>query len=172
MLVVQSGIPIDNFTVFGTISHEIHRKRRAAISFLFSKAAVAISEPLIYRNVDLLFQRMYSQITATGSTEMRTNYLAFATDNLADHCFGRSTDFLLNENEATGWKRTINAVAILTPLAKQFPFIIPMALRLPTKPLELAVPDLARIVKLRRVTCPFNLTVWTRSLHVPRTENG
>ncbi|KAK8115745.1 hypothetical protein PG984_012247 [Apiospora sp. TS-2023a] len=148
---VISSILLKTHVVFGTISSEIHRRRRNAISSIFAKSTVAMSEELMYKNVDLLLQRMHSQIKATGSTEMRTNYLALATDILSDHCLGQSTDFLLDDQEATKWRKTINAIATLTPLAKQFPFIIPFALRLPLWPLEMVVPDLARIVRLRRV---------------------
>lgn len=82
---------------------------------------------------------------------MRTDILALATGVLSDHCFGQSTDFLLDEHGATKWRKTINAIANLTPLAKQFPFINPFALRLPLWPLGIVVPDLVRTVRLLRV---------------------
>lgn len=83
---------------------------------------------------------------------MRKIYLAFTTDNLSDHCFGRSTELLLDDQRALEWQRTIKAVATLTPLAKQFPWLIPLALKCPLRPLQKIVPDLARIVKARRVS--------------------
>ncbi|GAP93176.1 putative cytochrome P450 [Rosellinia necatrix] len=135
---------------FGTLMHSTHRRRRAAISPLFSKGACAASECTIYDNVDRMLERIDHQIRATGSAEMRKIYLAFTTDTLSEHCFGRSTGLLLDDQAAVEWQRTIKAVAILTPLAKQFPWVIPLALKCPLRPLQLIVPDLARIVKARR----------------------
>jgi hypothetical protein len=60
-------------------------------------------------------------------------------------------DLLEDEKKARGWKSTIHAIALLTPLIKQFTWVIPIALMLPVRPLELAVPDIARVVRLRRV---------------------
>lgn len=138
-------------TAFGTLAHETHRRRRATISPLFSKSACAASESSIYKNVDLLLAHIDDQICKTGSVEMRKVYLAFTTDTLSAHCFGKSTRLLQDDQAALEWQRTIKAVAILTPLAKQFPWIIPLALKCPLWPLQMIVPDLARIVKARRV---------------------
>lgn len=149
---------IDALTAFGTLLHDTHRRRRATISPLFSKGACAASESSIYRNVELLLARIDDQIRTTGSAEMRRNYLALTTDTLSDHCFGRSTGLLLDEQAATEWQNTIKAVAFLTPLAKQFPWIIPLALKCPLEPLQMVVPDLARIVKARRV----NTTIYSK----------
>lgn len=118
---------------------------------MFSKGAAASSEDIIYDNADLLVRRVERQIKTTGFSEMRTNYLAFSTDTLADHCFAQNFSLLSDDDKAVNWKRTIRAVAILTPLVKQFTWIIPTALKIPIRPLEMVVPDLARIVKLRRV---------------------
>lgn len=138
--------------MFGTIHHDIHRKRRNAMGAVFSKGAAAASEDMIYSNAELLLQRVQDQIKTNGSAEMRTNFLAFSTDTLSHHCFGHNINLLVDDDKAVGWKRTIRAIAILTPLAKQFPWIIPLALKSPIAPLQMMVPDLARIVKLRRVS--------------------
>ncbi|KAI3324236.1 cytochrome P450 [Xylariaceae sp. AK1471] len=136
--------------VFGTVPHSIHRKRRAAVSPLFSKVSVAASETTIYENVDRMLASILRQISSNGYAEMRMNFLAFSTDTLAEHAFGETLDLLRNEDKAKNWQNTIKAVAYLTPIVKQFPWVIPVALKLPVRPLELIVPDLARIVRLRR----------------------
>ena len=125
---------------------------------MFSKGAAAGSEDIIYDNADLLVHRVGRQIKTNGFSEMRTNFLAFSTDTLADHCFAQNFSLLSDDDKAVNWKKTIRAVAMLTPLVKQFTWIIPAALKLPLCPLEMVVPDLARIVKLRRV--------WLRLQHM------
>lgn len=137
---------------FGTVSHSIHRKRRAAINPLFSKNTVAASEILIYEQVDSLLGRIHGQINQHGSAEMRTNYLAFATDVVTSYCFEQPTHLLANEKEAEDWKSTIGTVASLTPVIKQFGWILPLALRLPVRLVEALNSDLVRVIKLRSVS--------------------
>ncbi|KAK5999201.1 Cytochrome P450 monooxygenase hepH [Cladobotryum mycophilum] len=136
--------------VFGTVHHDIHRRRRTAISSLFSKAAVATSESIIHRNTNLLLKNIEKQITQTGSAELRKTYLALATDNIIDYCFDESLNLLGSDERATAWKKTIDAVACLNPVVRQFNWMIPLAMYLPLSLLEILHPDMTRIVKLRR----------------------
>lgn len=156
-LFIFHWLNVDSLSAFGTLLHDTHRRRRATINPLFSKGSCAASESAIYDNVELLFARIDDQIKHTGSAEMRQNYLAFTTDTLSEHCFGATSGLLLNDQAAHEWQKTIKAVATLTPLAKQFPWIIPLALKCPLKPLQSIVPNLARIVKARRVRYQANV---------------
>jgi hypothetical protein len=128
---------------------------------MFSKRAVNNAESMIQQKVDLLCERLQKQLANCGIAELRRNYLALTTDTLSCYAFEESLDLLNNEQGAFDWQRTIKAVAILTPLARQFTWIIPLALKLPILPLKLAVPDLARIVMLHRV-CDSSLTIPTQ----------
>lgn len=143
----MTGTPLG---IFGTISHDTHRKRRAAISNFFSKSAVASNENVIHEKIERLGARLQQQLSENGSAEMRANFLAMTTDALCSHAFGRSMDLLGDEVRSRNWHQTIKAIAILTPLIKQFPWIIPVALKLPLVLLRMTVPRLARIVALRR----------------------
>lgn len=143
----MTGTP---YGVFGTIDHEVHRKRRAAISPFFSKNTVNAAQPMIDRNMNLLSEKLRQSLADGGVVEMHKTYLAMTTDTLCDHTFGESLDLLKEDKKAEEWKRTIKAVAVLTPLIKQFTWIIPLALKLPLRPLQMVVPDLARIVALHR----------------------
>ncbi|KAK7738498.1 hypothetical protein SLS53_006017 [Cytospora paraplurivora] len=91
------------------------------------------------------------QIKRDGCAEMRLNWLAFNLDTLADCFFDRGMDLLLNEDQARSWSKTVGAVAVSTPFAKQFPWFIPMASKLPTRILEIMVPEIARILRLRQI---------------------
>lgn len=110
---------------------------------------------MIHAKAERLVSRLQEQFEKYGFAEMRANYLATTTDALCLHAFGGSMDLLENEQRSKNWQQTIKAVAVLTPLVKQFTWIIPVALSLPLAPLRLVVPDLARIVALHRV-CHFD----------------
>ena len=102
--------------------------------------------------MNLLDQRLRRDLANGGVVELRKTYLAMTTDTLAGHAFHKSLDLLKDDRKANEWMRTIHAVTILTPIIKQFTWIIPLALKLPLGPLRAIVPDLARIVALRRVS--------------------
>ncbi|CAO1606115.1 hypothetical protein XANCAGTX0491_009615 [Xanthoria calcicola] len=135
--------------IFGTVSHEVHRKRRAALGPFFSKAAVATSEEIIYAKVNTLSRLLKEKAATGGIIELRQTFLALTTDTLSRHTFDRSSDLLSNEQAAAEWLRTVKSIAGLTPLVKQYTWIIPLALKSPLAPLRAIVPDLARIVALR-----------------------
>ncbi|KAL8765571.1 MAG: hypothetical protein Q9209_007402 [Squamulea sp. 1 TL-2023] len=134
---------------FGTVSHEVHRRRRAAIGPFFSKATVATSESMIYDKANILSQLLRKKMTTDGVVELRQTFLALTTDTLSHHAFDQPSNLLSNEQAAVDWMRTVKAIAYLTPLIKQFTWIIPLALKIPLTPLRAVVPDLARIVALR-----------------------
>lgn len=135
----------------GTIDHHVHRKRRAAITPIFSKTIVASAEPIIHEKVELLGERLKAQFANAGIMELRRNYLAMTTDIICQHAFDMSLNMLQNDQAAKDWQNTINAVVTLTPWIKQFTWIIPAALRLPLVLLQMVVPAIARLVVLRRV---------------------
>ncbi|KAI9760261.1 MAG: hypothetical protein M4579_001775 [Chaenotheca gracillima] len=65
---------------FGTVSHELHRKRRAALSTYFSKRAVTNLEPFLRTQVDLLCDSLRESLTQDEVVDMRITLLGFATD--------------------------------------------------------------------------------------------
>lgn len=106
---------------------------------------------MIHGKMRLLCRRLKETLADGGVVELRKTYLAITTDTLSGHAFQKSHGLLEEDRKADDWKKTIKAVAILTPLIKQFTWIIPLALKLPLGPLQMVVPDLARIVALHRV---------------------
>jgi hypothetical protein len=138
--------------VFGTIKHDVHRRRRAAINHFFSKNAINNVEPMIQEMTSRLCETFSDAAVVGNQLEMRSQYLAITTDVVCQHTFQRNLGLLQDTKRAQGWKDTIGAIAILTPLAKQFTWIIPMALKVPVALLNTVVPSLGRIVQLHRVS--------------------
>lgn len=144
-------------TVFGTVDHQVHRKRRAAISAFFAKRAVSEIEPWIHERTETLCATMRRQQDRDGSIELRVNFLAMTTDMIAAHALNGSnpqnTLHLLHDDEkAREWQKTIAALAMLTPLVKQAPWLIPVALKLSVGFWMTIAPSLGRIVRLNRVS--------------------
>ncbi|KAL5115780.1 hypothetical protein ACEQ8H_006275 [Pleosporales sp. CAS-2024a] len=136
--------------VFGTVKHDVHRKRRAAINHFFSKNAINNVEPMIQEMTSRLCDNFSRAADSDSELELRSQFLAVTTDVVCQHTFQRNLGLLHSTKQAHAWKETIGAVAILTPLAKQFTWIIPMALKVPVGLLNAVVPSLGRIVQLHR----------------------
>lgn len=139
------------------MDHAIHRRRRTAISSFFSARAIKDIEPWIHDKVDLLCKSMLSQQERDGHVEMRVNFLAMTTDMVAAHTLSGSRpqkvlELLNSESDARGWQKTIAAVALLTPIVKQAPWLIPFALRLSASFWMTVAPPLGRIVLLHKVS--------------------
>ncbi|KAI4212437.1 MAG: hypothetical protein LQ351_004870 [Letrouitia transgressa] len=117
--------------------------------------AIKDIEPWIHDKVDLLCKSMLSQQERDGHVEMRVNFLAMTTDMVAAHTLSGSRpqkvlELLNSESDARGWQKTIAAVALLTPIVKQAPWLIPFALRLSASFWMTVAPPLGRIVLLHK----------------------
>jgi len=154
---MNGRLPLNSRSVFGTVEHDVHRKRRGAISAFFSKRAVNDIEPWIHDKTEQLCANMRQQQKRDGSVELRSNFLAMTTDMIAAHALNGSNpqktlNLLQDERKALEWQKTIAAVALLTPICKQIPWLIPMALKLPVGFWMSIAPPLGRIVRLNRVS--------------------
>ncbi|KAL8745009.1 MAG: hypothetical protein Q9190_002823 [Brigantiaea leucoxantha] len=139
-----------NLGPFGTIEHDIHRKRRAANSRILSISAVTSAESLIKDQVEHLSKNFQGCYKKGQILELRTRFLAFTTDTVALHALGESMGLQDDDLQAEEWNRTIRAVAKLTSLVKQFPWIINLFKKLPLGMLQRLAPDLARILQLHQ----------------------
>ncbi|KAI1743354.1 putative cytochrome P450 [Xylaria scruposa] len=134
--------------IFGTVSHELHRLRRAAINPLFSKSGAVTAVPMIYKHSEKLLARIKTQIAHVGFAEMRANFLAFATDNVSLYSTGKSRGLLDDENLAAQWKKAIGNLAEWTLIARHFSYLIPIVLEMPMALIKFILPDFSRIVEL------------------------
>lgn len=94
----------------------------------------------------------------SGSAELLVNYLAAAIDTLSSHVLDKSLDLLHNDLKAMNWHITTNTIALLTPLVKQYTFILPVALKIPVPFLQFVWPALARVVAFNNVSLAFQCT--------------
>ena len=148
---------LTRFAGLGTIKHDQHRKRRAAYSSYFSKAAVVAAEPTIHSYMDVLGRKLEKAMAENSAVELRTLYLAIASDAFFTHAFKKPLDLVKNDQAAEDWRRTIDSTAAMTPLTKQLYWVIPLAMKIPQQWLKNLSPDMACILALRSVSDQFLL---------------
>jgi hypothetical protein len=115
---------------------------------------VDLIEPVLQEFVGRLSQNFLLASRQSQEIELGRAYLAMTTDVVCQHTLGKSLGFSENQAATDAWKKTMRAVAGLTPIAKQFPWMIPLALNMPSKLLRSLAPDLDRVVELHRVGLP------------------
>ena len=131
-------------STFSTIHHEVHRRRRAALSSHFSKRTIAQTEPLLQEHVNLLSEILRKSLAGDEVVDLHLCFLAFALDTVVSHLFDFSLCLLKKPQEASRWKSTMAATAELTPFMRQFSWLSKAVNRLPSTMVGWFSPVLAR----------------------------
>lgn len=140
--------------IFGTIDHDTHRRRRGAISSFFSKKSVASHEPLIHSKVELLCDVFEETMRKSEAINIRVPLLAYTTDFYCAHALGNSGDMnlLKDMRKAQAWRDSILGILHLTPIARQFSWVVPAAVELPMWLIRLVSSDMALVIQVLRVS--------------------
>lgn len=138
--------------MFGTSAHNTHRRRRAALNPLFSKACAAAAEGLIYDKLDLLIKRIDTQIARDGYSDMRTAFLCFTTDVVAEYSLGQSFSLLQDETKGKEWNDSIMALKQTIPYTRQFNWIIPLSQKIPISIMKVVSIDMSRVAGMHHVS--------------------
>lgn len=139
--------------VFGTVDHDVHRKRRGAISNFFSKKSVVSNEPLINEKVELMCDVFESVMRKGDVINIRVALLAYTTDFYTAHALGESGDMnLLKDMErAKIWRDSVTGLLHLTYIVRQFPWIVPFVVELPMWLVRLISSDMTLVMQVLRV---------------------
>ncbi|KAF7952621.1 uncharacterized protein EAE97_002118 [Botrytis byssoidea] len=140
----MAGAPLGTF---GTVEHDVHRKRRAANSHLLSTRAISDAQPLILDQVRILSDQFERYLSTKEIIDLRVTFLAFTTDTITRYALGEMKNLQENKTLAVDWSATIRAVARITPLMKQFPWMMTVALYIPINILRFFMPELFRLVQ-------------------------
>jgi hypothetical protein len=103
--------------------------------------------------VGCLCQEFLTASIEERAVELGRSYLAMTIDAICQHTLGKNPEFLMNQQQAYDWKKTVLAVANITPFAKQVTWIVPLALKTPVTILKRLVPNLSRVVELHQASC-------------------
>ncbi|ORX95688.1 cytochrome P450 [Clohesyomyces aquaticus] len=138
--------------IFGTIDHQTHRKRRAAISGYFSKQSIMQDQGIVDEKIELLCD-IFSKAKRDGKElNIRVPLLALGTDVFCQHTLGSqgSMDLLKDWDRAVTWRKSIIALLHWTPIVRQFSWVMPFAVELPMWIIKAANKELALVVSIFR----------------------
>ncbi|KAI9806985.1 MAG: hypothetical protein M1833_002643 [Piccolia ochrophora] len=140
----------DGGSGFSTVPHELHRRRRAALSPFFSKRSVHRVEPLIQKAVDNLCTRL-SEFQELGEpVHLGYGWSAFTADVITDYSFGKSFDLLKTPDLGTGFYDMIMAPSELTHLIKQFGWLFPVLEMMPHWFVARTNPPIMALIKIQQ----------------------
>ena len=117
-----------------TISHELHRNRRAALNPCFSKASTRRLEPTILDTFNNLLRRLNACAKSGEIMPFSAPYKAATSDIITLYCFGVSTNFLTRQDyntpfldavaESFGLAWWLTHIAWLGPLLYSIPVTV------------------------------------------------
>ncbi len=106
-----------------TISHEVHRTRRAAVAKYFSTANVARLEPLIQSCVSKLISRLDEHRRQGKIADLSNAYRCLATDIITEYALPRSRLMLDSPNFAADYNRVLRNFAHIATWNRHVPII-------------------------------------------------
>ncbi|KAK3307386.1 cytochrome P450 [Chaetomium strumarium] len=139
---LRTGIP-DSIT--GTIDHDVHRRRRNAISGFFSVASIRRLEPIIAEHMERMFERIDSSIAASNTKSavlsMHQVFRACTSDIITTYAFGENQDILSEDDWGAAVTAGSNTWHNLTHVFAAFPVVLLVMRNLPQWALRLFIPS-------------------------------
>lgn len=107
---------------------------------------------IIHAHIDHLCSNLSQSISDQKILNVGVTVLAFTTDTVCKIAFDGPPGYLEDYKAAKEWHDTIAAIAKMTTLLKQFPWLLGIAMKMPVSVIELLSPALARLLKLHSVS--------------------
>ena len=118
-------------STFGTIEHDLHRIRRAALSPFFSKSSVQRLEPTVQNVVDKLMNRL-KDLRGSGTTvNLIDAFSALTGDVIWQYAFAKSPGFMEHPEFAPYWHETMMQLSENGYLIEHFTWLEPMLRSMP-----------------------------------------
>lgn len=113
-----------------TISHDLHKRRRAVLNPIFSKPKILANESLVETHVQKLADRIDGFAKTTNSSRAVLNlgvaYTAMTMDIITEYMMGTSTNNLSAEDFNEGMMELIATSGVIWRTAKHAPWILPI----------------------------------------------
>ncbi|KAK3292172.1 cytochrome P450 CYP682H1 [Chaetomium fimeti] len=139
---LRTGIP-DSIT--GTIDHDVHRRRRNAISGFFSVASIRRLEPIITAHMEKMFGRVDASIAASGAKSvvlsMHQVFRACTSDIITTYAFGENQDILGEDDWGESVTAGSNTWHNLTHVFAAFPVVLLVMRNLPQWAFRFFIPS-------------------------------
>ncbi|KAL9124190.1 MAG: hypothetical protein Q9217_006456 [Psora testacea] len=118
-------------STFGTVEHEVHRVRRAALSPFFSKSSVQRLEPIVQSVVDKLVSRLQDLKGSGATVNVIDAFAALTGDVIWQYAFAASPGFMEHPDFAPFWHETIMALSANGYLINHFTWLEPLMRSMP-----------------------------------------
>ena len=89
-----TALSLSTGSILGTLDHDLHRLRRAAIQPFFAKSKIYALEPVIQTLVEKLCTRMQEYQEREQPVPLREAYQCFAADVVTEYCFAENGGLL------------------------------------------------------------------------------
>ena len=133
---------------FATVSHELHRRRRAAGMSIMSKQYVLDAVPMLQEQLESL-AAAFAEAAVNGSPlDLGLTFLAFTTDVAGQFLFRKPLGMQSDLAMASRWKAATHKVASATPFVKQFPGVLNVAKNIPLPLFRRMDPNMALVMEL------------------------
>ncbi|KAF9875010.1 trichodiene oxygenase [Colletotrichum karsti] len=107
---------------FGTIDHDLHRKRRGAMSKFFSRSQILRLEPKIHSLAHKLCDKLLEEASSQPIV-IADPYSCFATDLAAEYGFGTTFGLMDQGSWRPNFRRAVYSALNMTYIFKFFPFL-------------------------------------------------
>jgi cytochrome P450 len=142
----------------GTVDHDIHRRRRAALNPFFSARSVTRLEPIIQSQVDKLHAKLIHFRNSGEAVNLSDAFACLSADVISDCAFGKSYGLLELPSFAPWWRRFMMELSLGTHLMKQFGWVYQSAMATAPWLLTLMHPLSKKLDQLRRSKYSMMLT--------------
>ncbi len=140
-----------------TISHDLHRVRRAAVDPYFSRRSVLKLESVIEAKIVRLCE-LFGKCHATKEPMNLTNALLATTmDIITEYSFADCYNLSDSEELSDKWRETITCVMKNTALINHYGWLPQIVESLPRKYSQLMAIDMSMIVDYKAVSYPIHV---------------
>lgn len=153
-------------SMFGTVSHDLHRMRRSALSPFFSKQAIGRFEPKIRELIEKLCARFERSRETSEPVDCLKAYAALTTDVITTYCFGTSYGCVEDPNWRWEWPSAMIESTRSAHLNKQFKWVFPAMQATPEWIVEKVNPPVMNLINFQKVNTSNFLSVADK----PRTS--
>jgi len=100
--------------------------------------------------VQLLCENLHKQYLNKEAKDIQTAFLAFTGDTICKYMFQESWGYQHDKEKAEEFRRIADAIALVTPIMKQFPWLMEFGWSIPISLIRPILPDLAGLLELHK----------------------
>ncbi|KAK4066062.1 uncharacterized protein Triagg1_8371 [Trichoderma aggressivum f. europaeum] len=129
-------------SLVATEPHDLHRKRRAALSPFFSKASIRRLEEPIQETLAAILARMKTASKSVEVMPMSLIYKAATSDIITKYAFGNSTDYVNRKDYNVGFFEAVDANFGMAWPMTHIPWLGPLMNSIPPSVMGIVYPGL------------------------------